>query len=282
MTRRAVLLGAPALLVLVVFFAAPYSDMVLMSLRPPGSGATHGAGLTLANYARALSDPVMLAALARSMVLGLCVTALCLLVAFPLALHLARVSERWHVLFYAFIVSPLLVGVLVRNFGWLIILSVSGPLNRVLLALGLIAHPLQLLFALGTIVLALVHVFVPFMVLPIANALRAMPPSLPEASASLGAGWVRTFWRITLPLSFPGIQAGVILVFVLSVSAYVTPALLGGQAVKLMSLLVVQELTGAFAWPFGAALALLMAAATLVAVALFTLATRRLAERTTL
>jgi putative spermidine/putrescine transport system permease protein len=281
MTRGAVLLGAPALLLLLVFFAAPYADMVLMSLRPPGSGITHAAGLTLANYARALSDPITLAALGRSMLMGLTVTALCLLVAFPLALHLARVSERWHVVFYAFIVSPLLVGVLVRNFGWMIILSVSGPLNRLLLACGLIAHPLQLLFAPGTIVLALVHVFVPFMVLPIANALRGISPSLVEASGSLGAGWLRTFVRITLPLSFPGVQAGVILVFVLSVAAYVTPALLGGQLVKLLSLMVVQELTGSFAWPFGAALALLMAVATLLVVALFAAATRRLADRTT-
>ncbi len=251
--------------------------MVLMSLRP----AT-GAGITLTNYIEAISDPVTMASLARSLVLGLCVTLLCLLVAFPLALHLAHVSQRWHVLFYAFIVSPLLVGVLVRNFGWLIILSAGGPLNRLLLAAGLIARPLQLLFAPGTIVLALVHVFIPFMVLPIAGALRAAPPELAEAAASLGAGSVRRFWRITLPLSFPGVQAGVILVFVLSVSAYVTPALLGGQAVKLISLMVVEKLTGAFAWPSGAALALLTAVSTLAVVVVFTLATRGLSERVSL
>jgi putative spermidine/putrescine transport system permease protein len=281
MNRRALLLGAPALLVLLVFFAAPYADMVQMSLHPPGHGTAYGPGLTLANYRLALTDPITLGALARSLVLGVVVTALCLVVSYPLALHLARVSGRWHVLFYACIVSPLLVGVLVRNFGWLVILSVSGPLNRLLLDLGLIQRPLQLLFAPGTIVLALMHVFVPFMVLPIANALRALPPALTEASASLGAGRLRTFLRITLPLSFPGVQAGVILVFVLSVSSYVTPALLGGQVVKLMSLLVVEELTGAFAWPYGAALALLMAAGTLLIVALFTVSTRRLSARTT-
>jgi putative spermidine/putrescine transport system permease protein len=120
------------------------------------------------------------------------------------------------------------------------------------------------------------------MVLPIAGALRAAPPELAEAAASLGAGSVRRFWRITLPLSFPGVQAGVILVFVLSVSAYVTPALLGGQAVKLISLMVVEKLTGAFAWPSGAALALLTAVSTLAVVVVFTLATRGLSERVSL
>jgi putative spermidine/putrescine transport system permease protein len=182
--------------------------------------------------------------------------------------------------FYAIIVSPLLLGVLVRNFGWLIILSPQGPLNQILLGLGLTQQPVRLLYTQGAVVLALIHVFLPFMVLPITGALRATPGTLAEASEALGAGWLRTFWHVTLPLSFPGLQAGVILVFVLSVSAYVTPALIGGQGSAYLSLLMVQELTGAFAWPFGAALALVLAAAMLLCVLAFTLATHRLAART--
>jgi putative spermidine/putrescine transport system permease protein len=144
----------------------------------------------------------------------------------------------------------------------------------------LIDLPWRMLFTPGAVALALVHVFVPFMVLPITGALRATPGYLAEASDSLGAGWWQTFWHVTLPLSFPGVQAGVILVFVLSCSAYVTPALIGGQGGTFMPLLVVQELVGSFAWPFGSALALVMAAAMLLAVLLFGLATHRLSVRT--
>jgi putative spermidine/putrescine transport system permease protein len=276
----AVLLAAPAVLLLLVFLGAPYADMVLMSLRNPGHGEAYAAGLTLRNYARVLSGPVYLAALGRSLGLGVVVTACCLVLAYPVAVHLARAGRRSHLVFYAIIVSPLLLGVLVRNFGWLIILAPMGPFNRSAMALGLVDHPMRLLFTQGAVALALVHVFLPFMVLPLTGALRATPGHLAEASESLGAGWLQTFWHVTLPLSFPGVQAGVILVFVLSVSAYVTPALIGGQGSTFMPLLMVQELIGAFAWPFGAALALVLAAAMVLVVLAFTLATSRLAART--
>lgn len=274
------LLVAPASLLLLAFLGAPYVDMVVMSLRNPGHGQAYAAGYTMANYAQALGSPIYLAALGRTLLLGLVVTASCLVLSYPVAMHLAAAGRRSHLVFYAIIVSPLLLGVLVRNFGWLIILSPQGPLNQVALALRLIATPWRLLFTPGAVALALVHVFLPFMVLPITNALRATPGELAEASGSLGAGWWSTFWHVTLPLSFPGVQAGVILVFVLSCSAYVTPALIGGQGGSLMPLLVVQALIGSFAWPLGSALALVMAAAMVLSVLLFTLATRRLALRT--
>jgi ABC-type spermidine/putrescine transport system permease subunit I len=281
--RRALptlLLGLPALLLLTCFFVLPYVEMVAMSFRAPAAGLPFGEGTTTAHYAKALGDPLYLGALARSLLTGATITALCLLVSLPLALHLARLEGRWHVVFFACIVSPLLIGVLVRNFGWMLIIAVDGPMNRWLIAAGLIERPLRLLFTQGLVVLALVHVFVPFMVLPIATALRNIPPGLREASVSLGASRFETFRRVTLPLAFPGIQAGVILVFVLSVAAYVTPALLGGQGIAYMPAVVVRELIGSFAWPFGAALAVVMALATLAVVTLFTAATWRLAERT--
>ncbi len=274
------LLGVPALAMLLLFFVLPYVEMVAMSFRAPAFGAPFGEGHTLAHYSRALGDPIYTGALLRSLLTGGVITLLCLLVSFPLALHLSRLKGRWHVVFYACIVSPLLIGVLVRNFGWLVLLTVDGPLNRWLLAGGLIERPMRLIFTQGIVVMALVHVFTPFMVLPIATALRNISPSLRDASASLGAGRVETFFRVTLPMSFPGVQAGVTLVFVLSVAAFVTPALLGGQGIPYMPAVVVRELIGSFAWPFGAALAVVMALATLSVVVLFTLLTHRLAERT--
>jgi ABC-type spermidine/putrescine transport system permease subunit I len=276
---RTGLLGAPVLVLLFVFLVLPYGDMIAMSFRTPATGAPYGDAWTFANYLKALGDPFYLAVLGRTLGVGALITILTLMVSYPIALHLARVGDRWHVWFYACVVSPLLVGVLVRNFGWMIVLSFGGPLNQILLSLGLIDKPLRMLFNLPVVVLALVHVFVPFMVLPITNALRNIEPALEEASASLGATRWETFCRVTLPLSLPGVLAGVILVFVLAISAFVTPSLLGGQTVVLMPSIVIQQLIGAFAWPFGAALAMTLSLSMLVAIALLTVAVRPLMRR---
>lgn len=276
---RLAILGAPALFLLVVFFVLPYGEIVMMSFRTASSSAPYGDGLTLANYARMFADGHYLGILGETVLVGTSITAICLLISFPIALHLSSVGDRWHTLFYACVVSPLLVGVLVRNFGWMIILSFNGPINQILLALGLIERPVRLLFTVEVVVLALVHVFIPFMVLPITTALRNIPPSLYEASRSLGAGRFSTFWRVTLPLSFPGVQSGVILVFVLAISAYVTPVLLGGQFVVLMPTVIVQQLIAAFAWPFGAVLAMILTLSTLSCVLVFAFATRGLVRR---
>ncbi len=277
---RTALIGAPVLALLFVFLVLPYGEMVVMSFRTPANGAPYGDAWTLANYGRAFGDPFYLGVLLRTLGIGALITSLTLLLSYPIAMHLARVSDRWHVFFYACVVSPLLVGVLVRNFGWMIVVSFQGPLNQVLLALGLINQPLRLLFNLPIVVVALVHVFVPFMVLPITNALRNIDPSLYDASASLGAKGYETFWRVTLPLSVPGVLAGVVLVFVLAISAFVTPVLLGGQNIVMMSSIVIQQLIGVFAWPFGAALAMALSIMTIIAVSLLTLIMRPLMRRT--
>src|SRR4051812_24151741 len=276
---RTGLLGAPVLVLLFVFLVLPYGDMIAMSFRTPASGAPYGDAWTVANYVRAVGDPFYLGVLGYTLAVGTLIAVLTLIVSYPIALHLARVGDRWHVLFYICVVSPLLVGVLVRNFGWMIVLSFSGPLYQLLLALGLIQQPLRLLFNLRVVVLALVHVFVPFMVLPITGALRNIDPALEEASNSLGATRWETFCRVTLPLSLPGVLAGVTLVFALAMSAFVTPALLGGQNVVLMPSIIIQQLIGAFAWPFGAALAMVLSLAMLAEIGLLTLAMRRLTRR---
>ena len=136
MTRRAALLATPAAVLLAVFLLGPYVGMVTMSLREPGHGQPYASGFTLENYTRALSGPVYQAALGRSLLLGFVVTSLCVVLAYPVALHLARAGRRSHVVFYAIVVSPLLLGVLVRNFGWLIILAPTGPVSRIGIALG--------------------------------------------------------------------------------------------------------------------------------------------------
>jgi putative spermidine/putrescine transport system permease protein len=272
-------LGVPAVLLLLVFLILPYAEMIAMSFRTSQPGTMYGLGYTVGHYARVATDTLYLDALARSLLTAAVITFACLVISYPIAWHMSRARGRKALLLYACVASPLMIGVLIRNFGWMIVVNVDGPLNRALLSVGIIDRPMRLLFTQGLVALALVHVFTPFMVLPINNALRNINPAILEASRSLGAGRIATFWKVILPLSFPGVQPGLILVFVLATAAYVTPALLGGQMVSLMPTLVVQTLVGTFDWPLGAALAVMMATAAMIVVILFSLATHRLMER---
>jgi putative spermidine/putrescine transport system permease protein len=170
------------------------------------------------------------------------------------------------------VLSPLLVGIVIRSFGWTIILGNNGLINRALMGLGLDGLPLMY-NTLG-ITIALVHVFLPFMILPLMSAIQGVDPSLESAARSLGASRITAFRRVTLPLCMPGIQAGCTLVFVLSLSAYVTPSLIGGLRVKTMAVTVVDALIDTFQWPWGSALALMLAITGAACVLIFARLTR--------
>lgn len=275
LARRAFWLIAPALVLIGVFLVLPYLNIVLMSLRPPAIGAPYSAGFTLGNYTRALGDGYLLGVLGDTLLLGFTVTPICLLLGYPVAYHLARTSSRWAGVLYVMVLSPLLVGVVVRSFGWLILLSGNGVINRALLDLGLVQSGLQLMNNRLGVTIALVHVFLPFMILPLVGVIQSIDPSLESAARSLGASRLKVFWRLVLPLSWPGIQAGTILVFVLSLSAYVTPVMIGGAQLKTMSVLVVQNLIDNFQWPTGAAQALLLTGCGMAVVALYAWITGR-------
>ena len=196
------------------------------------------------------------------MVLGAATTAICLVLGFPVAYHLARTSSRFKSVLYAFVLSPLLVGVVVRCYGWIIILGNNdGLINTTLMDLGIIESPLTLMYNTFGVSVGLVHIFLPFMILPLLGAIQSIDPALEEAAQSLGASRFRTMLRVVFPLSLPGVQAGTVLVFVLTISSYVIPILLGGFSVMIMPTLVVQQLMDAMLWPFGAALAFILSIA---------------------
>ena len=158
--------------------------------------------------------------------------------------------------------SPLLVGVVIRCYGWLIILgNNNGLVNNLLRDIELIERPIRFIYNYFGVSVGLVHVFLPFMILPILGAIQSIDPRLEEAAQSLGASRLRVMWRVVFPLSLPGVQAGAILVFVLTISSYVIPILLGGLNVMIMPTLVVQQLLDAMLWPFGAALAFILSIA---------------------
>jgi putative spermidine/putrescine transport system permease protein len=271
---RTWLMIAPAAVLLGVFLLVPYLNIVLMSFRPPATGAPYGPGLTLENYQRALTDGYYLAQLGSTLWIALLTTAATLLVGFPVAWQLARTRSRWRPALYGIVLSPLLVGIVVRSFGWTILLGNNGVINKAARSLGLTLAPLPLMYNTLGIVIALAHVFLPFMILPIMAALQTIDPALEAAGRSLGATRRVAFRRIVLPLALPGIQSGCILVFVLALSAYVTPVLIGGMRVKTMTLTVVDTLTDAFQWPLGSALALMLSVAGGFCVVLFARATR--------
>ena len=178
------------------------------------------------------------------------------------AVYLSRATGRRRAYLTLVILAPLLISVVVRSFGWLVILGPNGLVNSALRGLGLIDEPLRLLYTETAITLGLVHVFLSFMVLSVATALGRIDPAVLRAAASLGAGPVRTFLRVVLPLSLPGVAAGSVIVFTLSASAFITPALLGGPRVKVMSYLAYQQTMLLSDWPYGAAIALVLLAMT--------------------
>jgi putative spermidine/putrescine transport system permease protein len=261
MTRslRPFLLMAPAAALIGVFLLLPYLNIVVMSFRMPATGVPYGIGFSPDGYARFFSDAYYLTAMGQTLWLGAVTTLVCLLLGFPVAFQLARMNSRWRGPLYGIVLSPLLVGIVVRSYGWTILLGNNGVINRALREAGLIKMPLPLMYNSFGIVVALAHVFLPFMIMPILSSLQLVDPALENAARSLGATRATVLRRIVLPLAMPGVQSGVILVFVLAVSAYVTPVLVGGMRVKTMAVVIVDTLLDQFQWPFGSALALMLA-----------------------
>lgn len=271
---RSYLLLAPAAALIFLFVVLPYITVLIMSFRAPADGQPYGQGFSLGGYTQFFSQSYYAISLPQTIALGMATTFVCLVLGYPVALHIATASKRWRGLLYGLVLSPLLVGIVVRSYGWTILLGNSGVINSTLRNLGLIDRPLPLMYNNFGVVLALAHVFLPFMVLPLLSSLQSMDPAIGQAARSLGARRFTIFRRVTFPVSMPGVQAGCILVFVLAISSYVTPALVGGMRVKTTTLLVVDALIDQFQWPFGSAMALTLAVSAGLVVLVFARLTR--------
>ncbi len=257
---------APAALVLAILFLAPLAIIAVYSLLTRGAYGGIEAPWTVGSYVR-FFDPLYGVIVLRSFLVAAAATLLCLVLGFPLALFISRAGPRKN-LYLALVILPFWTSFLVRTYAWMFLLRDSGLLNTVLLRLGLIAEPLPLLYNYGAVIVGLVYGYLPFMVLPIYATLERLDKSLLEAAADLGArGWT-TLARVVVPLSAPGIRAGVILVFIPCLGAYLTPDLLGGGKTVLVGNLIQNQFTNARDWPFGAAVSLaLMAVVMLLLVA---------------
>ncbi len=270
------LLIAPLLALFCVFFIVPYANMLAISLMEPSHQAAYIPVFTLSNYTSLIGSRFTLDVVWHTLWLGALTTAICLLLSYPIAYHMARAGSRYRAVLMILVIAPLLVGVLIRTYGWMILLQDSGIINQLLRILGF--PPAHLMYNNTGVVIGLTHVFVPFMVLPIASTIQSIDPELELAARSLGAGPWRAFRRVVLPLSLPGVTAGTVLVFVLAVSSYVIPQLLGGFTVLTVPILTIHTISELFNWPGGSAFAILFFAITALVVWLYLRAVSRVAH----
>lgn len=277
--RRAATIAAllsPGVVLLALVLIWPFFVMLGLSLmeRFPGPFVP-----TLTKYAEILGDDYVLRVGLRTFFLAVTVTGITAVLGYPIAWFLARSQSRWKHLVFLGTIFPLLVSIVVRTMGWTILLGNEGLVNALLRAIGLIDEPLPLMQTFWSVVLGMVHVLLPFMVLSIATVLGKIDHAFSEAAMTLGATPARSFLTVTLPLSIQGIAAGSVIVFCLTIGAFITPLWLGRGHVTVMAIAIHEQMVTLVDWPGGAALAMLLTAATILLLAGYGLLLRRWARR---
>jgi putative spermidine/putrescine transport system permease protein len=255
-------LALPLAALFVACFVAPLIVLAGVSLYAEPAMRT----FSFAQYAKFFGDVFNLSILWSTLLLGVKATLVCLLFGYPIAWICVRASARWRSVLVFLVVLPILTSVVVRTFSWIVILGREGILNHALQWLNVIDEPIRLLFTETGVIMVLAQVQMPLMVLPLLTTLSRIDPNLADASAALGAGEWRTFFRVTLPLSTPGLVAGCILVFSACVTAFVTQTLIGGARLVYMPLHIYQQAIGANNWPFAAAISVGLMLAVLVVI----------------
>jgi spermidine/putrescine transport system permease protein len=276
--RSSSLLAFPAFIWLFLLIAVPLAFVFILSLTRRDSAGGIQWVLGLSNYLRAL-DPLYLWIYWRSLLLALATTLICLVLGFPVAHFIAQQPSPASRNLLLFLVTlPFWTSFLIRTYAWVLLLRTEGIINNTLLALGLAQQPLPLLYSNFAILAGLVYTELPFMILPLYTALERIERSQLEASSDLGCTAWQTFWRVLLPLSRHGITAGVVLVFVPSVGAYLTPDLLGGAKSLMAGNLIHNQFAVVRDHPFGAAMAFVLTVVVLALLAVSYRATREHAE----
>ena len=252
--REITLLLLPALVWLGVLFVYPIGRLFYLSL--------FGPAFTLRHYGKLVASPVYGTILANTFEISLIVTVLALGLGYPVAFLLATARARAAALLLAAVMLPLWTSVLVRTYAWMVLLGRRGVVNEALHGLGLLDTPLSLLYNRLGVTIGMVHVLLPFMILPIYSVMRGIDVELLKAAQNLGADRRQSFLRVYLPLSLPGIAAGCLLVFVTALGFFVTPALLGGRGDMMIAMLIETQVRELLDWEFASALAVTLLAVT--------------------
>ncbi len=258
--RGHVALVMPLLIYLGVFYAYPVGAMMFRSIHEPR--------WTIDNFVQIFQTGVYLHVLWLTVRIGLIVTLVSLVLGYPVAFVLARVDPAKSNLLMILVLVPFWTSILVRTYAWMVLLGQQGIINQLLLSLGVIDEPVRLLNTTFAVYVAMVHVLLPFMILPLYGVMRGIDENLLRAAQGLGARPINVFRQVVLPLSLPGVSAGCLLVFILALGFFITPALVGGPQ-DLMIAVLIQQQVDLFNWPLASALAVLLLAAALLIFAVF-------------
>lgn len=262
------LLLFPATAWLGFFFILPLLIVLLYSFLERGIYGGVTWTFTLSNYQRLFSE-IYLGVLTRSLWIAFLTTFICLIIGYPLAFFIATRSPRWRNALLLLIIIPFWTNFLVRTYAWIVLLGSEGVVNGTLESLHLIDKPLTLLFTPFAVTIGLIYGYLPFMVLPLYSSLERFNFSLVEAAQDLGANDLRTFWRVLLPLTRPGIIAGSILVFIPALGSFIIPDILGGAKTLMVGNLIETQFIKARNWPLGSAISMLMMALVLLPVLIY-------------
>ncbi|MDF0603211.1 ABC transporter permease [Psychromarinibacter sp. C21-152] len=267
------LLVVPLIIFFVIFFVIPVGLIFATSFNPPAIGQVSvTAEFTLENYLRFFSRSNYLMAAGRSVLLGVVVAAVTLVVAYPMAFVIANTEHPGrNTALLILVLAAMQLDMVIRLYGMMVILGDNGLINQMLMGLGLIGpeDPVQLMYNFLGVVLGLVQFSLPFMILTLMGVIRGIDPSLEEAARSLGASRRRAFFRVTLPMSMPGILSGSLLVFALSISSYIVPALMGGFRVGVLPIHIFQQVAEGARFQFGATIAAILFLLSAGAVAIY-------------
>lgn len=256
-------MSAPALLLFAVMLVVPLILTTILSFNVYNADSGPVAGtFTIAHYAHIVTDSYYYEIFWRTLWISAVVTVICIAIGAPEAYILSKMRAPWRSIFLLIILAPLLISVVVRAFGWSMLLGPEGLINTVFKAVGI--GSVKLLYNETAIVIALVHVMLPFMVIPVWTSLQKLDPSVESASLSLGASHATTLRRVVFPQVLPGILSGSLIVFGLAASSFAIPGLLGGRRVKMVATLIYDEYLHELNWPLGAAIAFVLLAANLV------------------
>lgn len=265
----------PAAILVGGFFLLPLTYLLVYSVYQYSPTKLMIETFTLENYSRFFSEQVYRAVLWRTLRIAFWVTLASVIFGYPVAYQFARSETRWRGLLMMIIVSPLFISPIIRTYGLQLILADGGLINQLLKWGGLRQEPIRMLFTEGAVVFSLTIVNLSFMILSLSSVIRAINPALEEAAQNLGASPAGTFFRVTLPLSLPGLLAGSVLVFINGIGAYATPVLIGGTKVRMMVIEIYEQFSSVGNWPFGAAVSFILLGTALALLAGYTVLLKR-------
>jgi len=252
---RNIRLLIPAMLLLAIFFLLPVLSLLLRSVLEPAPG--------LQNYVQLLGSTTYLRVFGNTFLVATVVTVVTVAIGFPTAWLLAIAPKKLSSVLFSILLLSMWTNLLARTFAWMVLLQATGPINRVLMALGIVSEPLALVNNLVGVTIGMTYIMLPFLVMPLHATLRSIDPSTLRAAAVCGASRWQAFWRILVPLAMPGIASGALMVFVMALGYFVTPALLGGAQYMMLAELIAQLVQQLLNWGLAGAAALVLLAVTL-------------------